>query len=90
MRGVLLFLRSHAQAAQCTRPKGDSLFTPHVFSLQENVRALTKGVQSVMGYKPGSGLVTVSAENVPGKPWKKHGNRNKKEKSRRLYKHLDV
>ncbi|XP_021065078.1 large subunit GTPase 1 homolog [Mus pahari] len=63
------------------------------FFHQENVRALTKGVQAVMGYKPGSGLVTaaaVSAENVPGKPWKKHGNRNKKEKSRRLYKHLDV
>lgn len=64
-----------------------------VSSLQENVRALTKGVQAVMGYKPGSGLVTAaaaSAENVPGKPWKKHGNRNKKEKSRRLYRHLDV
>lgn len=63
------------------------------FFHQENVRALTKGVQAVMGYKPGSGLVTAaaaSAENVPGKPWKKHGNRNKKEKSRRLYRHLDV
>nr|XP_045007009.1 large subunit GTPase 1 homolog [Jaculus jaculus] len=61
------------------------------FFHQENVRALTKGVQAVMGYKPGSGLVTaatVSAENGVGKPWKKHGNRNKKEKSRRLYKHL--
>lgn len=46
-----------------------------------------------MGYKPGSGLVsavTVSAESGAGKPWKKHGNRNKKEKSRRLYKHLDT
>ena len=64
-----------------------------VSSLQENVRALTKGVQAVMGYKPGSGLLTAaaaSAEKGPGKPWKKHGNRNKKEKSRRLYKHLDV
>lgn len=63
------------------------------FFHQENVRALTKGVQAVMGYKPGSGLVTAAAastENVPGKPWKKHGNRNKKEKSRRLYRHLDV
>uniref|UniRef100_A0A8C6MRC0 Large subunit GTPase 1 homolog n=1 Tax=Mus spicilegus TaxID=10103 RepID=A0A8C6MRC0_MUSSI len=63
------------------------------FFHQENVRALTKGIQAVMGYKPGHGLVTAaaaSAENVPGKPWKKHGNRNKKEKSRRLYKHLDV
>lgn len=63
------------------------------FFHQENVRALTKGVQAVMGYKPGSGLLTaaaVSSENVAGKPWKKHGNRNKKEKSRRLYRHLDV
>ncbi|XP_070322312.1 large subunit GTPase 1 homolog [Odocoileus virginianus] len=62
------------------------------FFHQENVRALTKGVQAVMGYKPGSGLVTVTAvssERGAGKPWKKHGNRNKKEKSRRLYKHLD-
>ncbi|ELW50924.1 Large subunit GTPase 1 like protein [Tupaia chinensis] len=64
-----------------------------MFFHQENVRALTKGVQAVMGYKPGSGVVTaaaVSSESVAGKPWKKHGNRNKKEKSRRLYKHLDM
>ncbi|KAM5335130.1 large subunit GTPase 1 homolog isoform 1-T1 [Glossophaga mutica] len=63
------------------------------FFHQENVRALTRGVQAVMGYKPGSGLVTaatVSSESGAGKPWKKHGNRNKKEKSRRLYKHLDT
>lgn len=63
------------------------------FFHQENVRALTKGVQAVMGYKPGSGLVTtvaVNPEGRAGKPWKKHGNRNKKEKSRRLYKHLDT
>uniref|UniRef100_A0A8D2B1Q5 Large subunit GTPase 1 homolog n=1 Tax=Sciurus vulgaris TaxID=55149 RepID=A0A8D2B1Q5_SCIVU len=63
------------------------------FFHQENVRALTKGVQAVMGYKPGSGLVTaatLTSENGARKPWKKHGNRNKKEKSRRLYKHLDM
>ncbi|XP_057594986.1 large subunit GTPase 1 homolog isoform X5 [Hippopotamus amphibius kiboko] len=63
------------------------------FFHQENVRALTKGVQAVMGYKPGSGLVpaaTVSSERGAGKPWKKHGNRNKKEKSRRLFRHLDT
>ncbi|XP_025732227.1 large subunit GTPase 1 homolog isoform X1 [Callorhinus ursinus] len=63
------------------------------FFHQENVRALTRGVQAVMGYKPGSGMVTaatVSAESRAGKAWKKHGNRNKKEKSRRLYKHLDT
>lgn len=60
---------------------------------QENVRALTKGVQMVMGYKPGSGPQAqgkAGAEQQAGKPWKKHGNRNKKEKVRRLNKHLDA
>uniref|UniRef100_A0A665UUI4 Large subunit GTPase 1 homolog n=1 Tax=Echeneis naucrates TaxID=173247 RepID=A0A665UUI4_ECHNA len=63
------------------------------FFHQENVRALSKGVQSVMGYKPGSGPVgpgRAESEMVVGKPWKKHGNRNKKEKVRRLNKHLDA
>lgn len=63
------------------------------FFHQENVRALSKGVQSVMGYKPGSGPVGMGkagSEMVAGKPWKKHGNRNKKEKVRRLNKHLDA
>nr|XP_057929681.1 large subunit GTPase 1 homolog [Doryrhamphus excisus] len=59
----------------------------------ENVRALAKGVQSVMGYKPGSGIVAPGkavTDTTVGKPWKKHGNRNKKEKVRRLNKHLDA
>ncbi|KAM3876405.1 large subunit GTPase 1 homolog [Diretmus argenteus] len=63
------------------------------FFHQANVRALTKGVQSVMGYRPGSGPVGPdrSSSEVPvGKPWKKHGNKNKKEKVRRLTKHLDA
>ncbi|XP_038571625.1 large subunit GTPase 1 homolog isoform X1 [Micropterus salmoides] len=63
------------------------------FFHQENVRALSKGVQSVMGYKPGSGPVgpaKAGSEVVVGKPWKKHGNKNKKEKVRRLTKHLDA
>lgn len=61
------------------------------FFHQENVRALTKGVQMVMGYKPGSGPVGPgNTEQQTGKPWKKHGNRNKKEKVRRLNKHLDA
>ncbi|KAF7664262.1 hypothetical protein LDENG_00182250 [Lucifuga dentata] len=63
------------------------------FFHQENVRALSKGVQCVMGYKPGSGPVgpgKTGSEMVEGKPWKKHGNRNKKEKVRRLNKHLDA
>ncbi|KAG5851469.1 hypothetical protein ANANG_G00093770 [Anguilla anguilla] len=63
------------------------------FFHRENVRALTKGVQCVMGYKPGSGPAvpgTPGSEQAAGKPWKKHGNRNKKEKVRRLTKHLDA
>ncbi|XP_030647290.1 large subunit GTPase 1 homolog [Chanos chanos] len=63
------------------------------FFHQENVRALTKGVQTVMGYKPGSGPQDqgkVGSEQQAGKPWKKHGNRNKKEKLRRINKHLDA
>uniref|UniRef100_A0A4W5NAJ2 Large subunit GTPase 1 homolog n=1 Tax=Hucho hucho TaxID=62062 RepID=A0A4W5NAJ2_9TELE len=67
------------------------------FFHQENVRALTKGVQSFMGYKEGSvGHRELVSQGKPGleqpvgKPWKKHGNRNKKEKVRRLTKHLDA
>ncbi|XP_041746303.2 large subunit GTPase 1 homolog [Coregonus clupeaformis] len=67
------------------------------FFHQENVRALTKGVQSYMGYKLGSiGQREQVGQGQPGteqpvvKPWKKYGNRNKKEKVRRLTKHLDA
>uniref|UniRef100_A0A8C0UXK9 Large 60S subunit nuclear export GTPase 1 n=1 Tax=Cyanistes caeruleus TaxID=156563 RepID=A0A8C0UXK9_CYACU len=63
------------------------------FFHQENVRALMKGVRAAMGYRPGSGLVPAAASNpgnVVGKPWKKHGNRNKKEKIRRITKHLEA
>lgn len=64
------------------------------FFHQENVRALTKGVQSFMGYKPGHGPLVPDkpgSDTPPvGKPWKKHGNKNKKEKVRRLTKHLDA
>ncbi|XP_068810153.1 large subunit GTPase 1 homolog [Struthio camelus] len=63
------------------------------FFHQENVRALMKGVRATMGYRPGSGLMSVTAPNsgnVVGKPWKKHGNRNKKEKVRRITKHLEA
>ncbi|KAM6063083.1 large subunit GTPase 1 homolog isoform 2-T2 [Chlamydotis macqueenii] len=63
------------------------------FFHQENVRALMKGVRAAMGYRPGSGLLPVTTPNpgsVVGKPWKKHGNRNKKEKIRRITKHLEA
>ncbi|XP_034002613.1 large subunit GTPase 1 homolog [Trematomus bernacchii] len=63
------------------------------FFHQANVRALSKGVQSVMGYKPGCGPVPAPKPGTDvreGKPWKKHGNRNKKEKVRRLNRHLEA
>ncbi|KAM9543330.1 large subunit GTPase 1 homolog isoform 2-T2 [Guaruba guarouba] len=63
------------------------------FFQQENVRALVKGVRAAMGYRPSGGLVPVTTPNpgnVIGKPWKKHGNRNKKEKIRRITKHLEA
>ncbi|XP_078420021.1 large subunit GTPase 1 homolog [Cetorhinus maximus] len=62
------------------------------FFHQENIRALTKGVQTAMGLKFGinpTPMTGTSMENVAGKPWKRHGNRKKKEKLRRLCKHLD-
>ncbi|XP_072330396.1 large subunit GTPase 1 homolog [Scyliorhinus torazame] len=62
------------------------------FFHQENIRALTKGVQTTMGLKLGNSqtpMTVTCVENVAEKPWKKHGNRNKKEKLRRLCKHLD-
>ncbi|XP_038157624.1 large subunit GTPase 1 homolog [Cyprinodon tularosa] len=63
------------------------------FFHQDNVRALTKGVKTIMGYKPGSGPVgpvSSQSEATGEKPWKKHSNRNKKEKLRRVTKHLDA
>ncbi|XP_043854532.1 large subunit GTPase 1 homolog [Dromiciops gliroides] len=63
------------------------------FFHQENVRALTRGVQTVIGHRPGSTLgspASASSTGVPGKPWKKHGNRNKKEKIRRVTRHLEA
>uniref|UniRef100_H9H7H8 Large subunit GTPase 1 homolog n=1 Tax=Monodelphis domestica TaxID=13616 RepID=H9H7H8_MONDO len=61
------------------------------FFHQENVRALTRGVQAVMGHRPGGAPgPSASPHGGSGKPWKKHGNRNKKEKVRRLTGHLDA
>lgn len=56
------------------------------FFHQENVRALTRGIQNVMGYRP----QTSNSVECVGKPWKKHFNSNKKEKMRRLKKHLNA
>uniref|UniRef100_A0A671S2Z9 Large subunit GTPase 1 homolog n=1 Tax=Sinocyclocheilus anshuiensis TaxID=1608454 RepID=A0A671S2Z9_9TELE len=84
-------IASHADKPEKVR-RIENTVDKHFFH-QENVQALTKGVQMVMGYKPGSGPVgplNANTEQQTGKPWKKHGNRNKKEKVRRLNKHLDA
>ncbi|XP_048361452.1 large subunit GTPase 1 homolog [Sphaerodactylus townsendi] len=60
------------------------------FFHQENVRALTRGVQSLGGCQMGPAPPASHPEPSRGKPWKKHGNRNRKEKLRRLTKHLEA
>ncbi|KAM9832352.1 large subunit GTPase 1 homolog [Neosynchiropus ocellatus] len=82
-----------SSATNRTKVKRIENVVDKTFFHAENVRALSKGVQSVMGYKPGSGPVGLdkaATEPAVGKPWKKHGNRKKKEKVRRLNKHLDA
>ncbi|KAJ6655497.1 hypothetical protein lerEdw1_005075 [Lerista edwardsae] len=63
------------------------------FFHQANARALTRGAQVVMGSRAGDGPHGLSGSCMgegQGKPWKKHGNRNKKEKVRRITKHLEA
>ncbi|XP_059711431.1 large subunit GTPase 1 homolog isoform X3 [Haemorhous mexicanus] len=82
-----------AKPEKNTKAKQIENVVDKTFFHQENVRALMKGVRAAMGYRPGSGLVPAAAPNpanVGGKPWKKHGNRNKKEKIRRITKHLEA
>jgi len=58
-----------------------------------DVRVGSKGPHGRINYtrKNGPILVTDTTNQYPdGKPWKKHNNRNKKEKLRRLYRHLDA
>ncbi|XP_060098776.1 large subunit GTPase 1 homolog [Heteronotia binoei] len=64
-------------------PKAKQIDNPvdRAFFGQETVRALVRG-----GHSPAA----PPAEASHGKPWKKHGNRNKKEKIRRLTKHLEA
>ncbi|CAN9500918.1 unnamed protein product [Ophioblennius macclurei] len=82
-----------AGSSKCKKIKRIENVVDKNFFHQENVRALSKGVQTIMGYKPGSGPVLAgkaATDVAAGKPWKKHGNRNKKEKVRRITKHLDA
>uniref|UniRef100_A0A4X2MAN0 Large 60S subunit nuclear export GTPase 1 n=1 Tax=Vombatus ursinus TaxID=29139 RepID=A0A4X2MAN0_VOMUR len=76
----------------CHKAKQIENVVDRAFFHQENVRALTRGVQAVMGHRPGwaPGPPAAGHSGVPGKPWKKHGNRNKKEKVRRVTRHLDA
>ncbi|XP_062438466.1 large subunit GTPase 1 homolog isoform X2 [Rhea pennata] len=91
--GITLRASEKAKPERNTKAKQIENVVDKTFFHQENVRALMKGVRATMGYRPGSGLVSVTAPksgNVVGKPWKKHGNRNKKEKVRRITKHLEA
>uniref|UniRef100_H9G8S3 Large subunit GTPase 1 homolog n=1 Tax=Anolis carolinensis TaxID=28377 RepID=H9G8S3_ANOCA len=65
------------------------------FFHREEIRAFTRGSHSALGSQGGlsgqGGLPPSSAKDGgPGKPWKKHGNRNKKEKLRRVTRHLQA
>ncbi|UJR33522.1 hypothetical protein I4U23_020967 [Adineta vaga] len=62
-----------------------------------DVRFGSKGAHGQINYTRRNGpILTGTTMNDPtnaspeGKPWKKHNNRNKKEKLRRLYRHLDA
>ncbi|CAF0727529.1 unnamed protein product [Adineta ricciae] len=62
-----------------------------------DVRFGSKGPHGQVNYTRRNGpILTGATMNDPtnpsleGKPWKKHNNRNKKEKLRRLYRHLDA
>uniref|UniRef100_A0ABM5G4D9 Large subunit GTPase 1 homolog n=1 Tax=Pogona vitticeps TaxID=103695 RepID=A0ABM5G4D9_9SAUR len=76
-------------------PKGKQIenLVDAAFFHQGNVRALTRGRPSALGCSGSSrlpGPSTSSGQEAPGKPWKRHGNRNKKEKVRRLTKNLQA
>lgn len=60
---------------------------------QENVQALTRGNRARLGYPAGTAARPPSGPDLAdgaGKPWKRHGNRNKKQKLRRLTRHLEA
>ncbi|XP_029140831.1 large subunit GTPase 1 homolog [Protobothrops mucrosquamatus] len=63
------------------------------FFHQENVRALTRGNRARVGCPAETAVHLPSgpgSADGAGKPWKRHGNRNKKEKLRRLNRHLEA
>ncbi|XP_061493634.1 large subunit GTPase 1 homolog isoform X2 [Rhineura floridana] len=81
------------QPGRTPRAKQIENVVDSAFFHQESVRALTRGSQSVTGNRAGVSpwsLPASNSEDRSGKPWKKHGNRNKKEKIRRVTKHLEA
>lgn len=66
-----------------TKDISDQDFDEAFFTMQ-NSKAHVKGVSSTSGYTRG-----IEGSILPPKGWKKHNNRNKKEKLRRVYAHLD-
>ncbi|XP_070801469.1 large subunit GTPase 1 homolog isoform X1 [Pituophis catenifer annectens] len=63
------------------------------FFHQENVQALTRGNRARLGYSAGTAAHPPSGPDLADgavKPWKRHGNRNKKQKLRRLTRHLEA
>ncbi|KAM3834194.1 large subunit GTPase 1 homolog isoform 1-T1 [Vipera latastei] len=91
-----------AAAAQCNGqppsgrdPRAKQMENPVdlAFFHQENVRALTRGNRARVGYPAETAAHLPSGPGLAdgaGKPWKRHGNRNKKQKLRRLTRHLEA
>uniref|UniRef100_A0A670ZU06 Large subunit GTPase 1 homolog n=1 Tax=Pseudonaja textilis TaxID=8673 RepID=A0A670ZU06_PSETE len=76
-----------AKAKQVENPVDAAFFR------QENVQALTRGNRAGLGYPAGVAAHSPSGPGLAdgaGKPWKRHGNRNKKQKLRRLTRHLEA
>ncbi|XP_054839669.1 large subunit GTPase 1 homolog [Eublepharis macularius] len=85
--------RAEMPASRNMKAKQIENMVDRTFFHQENVRALTRGIQALVGFAAGPatpGPLASRSEASQGKPWKKHGNRNKKEKVRRVTKHLNA
>ncbi|KAK3918731.1 Large subunit GTPase 1-like protein [Frankliniella fusca] len=86
--------RQQKHSGSVITPQGEKIMRPNkmtsadldkAFFQKANVKAHHKGRQMIKTGNQSSD--EVSAES---KPWKKHNNRNKKEKLRRIYGHLDA
>uniref|UniRef100_A0A8C5SV51 Large subunit GTPase 1 homolog n=1 Tax=Laticauda laticaudata TaxID=8630 RepID=A0A8C5SV51_LATLA len=76
-----------AKAKQAENPVDVAFFH------QENVQARTRGNRAGPGYPAGAAAHSPSGPGLADgarKPWKRHGNRNKKQKLRRLTRHLEA